>query len=100
MAKGKLPRGRPPVQIDEHKALTLAGLGLKDPAMAEALGVSLSSWMRWLREGDRREQVQIRRSGNAAGTWLAIEHEAKRGRIGAASILLRRLEMGSKKIGY
>jgi transposase len=96
------PRGRPRVEIDFKKACDAAGFGASDREIAQALGVSMSSWMRYLREDEsRRVEIQQRRSNSAVLTWKAITREAERGRIGAATMLLRRLELGHKRVsGY
>jgi hypothetical protein len=41
--------GRPKVEIDFKKACDAAGFGASDAEIAQALGVGLSSWMRYLR---------------------------------------------------
>jgi hypothetical protein len=94
--------GRPKVEIDFKKACDSAGFGASDVEIAAALNVSMSSWMRYLREDEsRRKEIQARRSNSAIQTWRAIMREAERGRIGAATMLLRRLELGHKKVsGY
>jgi hypothetical protein len=94
--------GRPKVQINFAKALEAASFGANDTEIAAALNVSLSSWMRFLREDEsRRVEIQKRRSNSAILTWKAIQKEAERGRIGAATIMLRRLELGCRKVtGY
>jgi hypothetical protein len=95
-------RGRPKVEINFAKALESAAFGANDVEIAAALGVSMSSWMRYLREDEsRRVEIQKRRSNSAILTWKAIQKEAERGRIGAATMMLRRLELGHRKIsGY
>ncbi len=95
------PRGRPKVVIDFQKALEAAGFGLNDDEIAGALGISRSSWMRYLADDEsRRAHIQVRRSNSAVATWKAISREVEKGRHGAAIMLLRRLEQGSKRIGY
>jgi hypothetical protein len=95
-------RGRPKVEINFAKALEAASIGASDVEISAALGVSPSSWARFLREDEsRRVEIQKRRSNSAILTWKAIQKEAERGRIGAATMMLRRLELGHKKVtGY
>jgi hypothetical protein len=96
MSKG---RGRPRVEIDFAKALEAAGFGLNDDEISKALGVSRSSWMRYLANDEgARAQIQVRRSNSAVATWRAITREVEKGRLGAATILLRRLERGHLKL--
>jgi hypothetical protein len=94
--------GRPKVTIDFKKACDAAGFGASDQEIAQALNVSMSSWMRYLREDEsRRVEIQQCRSNSAVLTWKAIQKEAERGRIGAATMLLRRLELGTRRVtGY
>jgi hypothetical protein len=94
--------GRPKVTIDWKLACDAASFGANDTEIAAALNVSASSWMRYLREDEsRRIEIQKRRSNSAILTWRAIQKEAERGRIGAATMLLRRLELGTRKVtGY
>ena len=93
--------GRPKVHINFKAACDAASFGCDDAGIAKSIGVSMSSWMRYLREDEsRRAEIQKRRSNSAVATWRAITAEAARGRHGAATMLLRRLEQGSKKIGY
>jgi hypothetical protein len=94
--------GRPKAEIDFKKACDAAGFGASDAEIAVACNVSLSSWMRYLAADEsRRVEIQRRRSNSAILTWRAIQKEAERGRIGAATMMLRRLELGHKKVtGY
>ena len=64
-------------------------------ASAEQLGCDILS-----ADESRRAQIQVRRSNSAVATWKAITREVEKGRHGAATVLLRRLEQGSKRIGY
>ena len=73
--------GRPKVEIDFKKACDAASFGASDAEIAVALNVSMSSWMRYLREDpSRRQEIQARRSNGAISTWKALMREAERGR--------------------
>jgi hypothetical protein len=99
MAKAGIPK----ITIDFKAACDAAGFGANDTEIAAALNVSVSSWMRYLREddGSRRKEIQARRSNSAIQTWRSIMREAERGKIGAATMMLRRLELGHKRVtGY
>ena len=88
----KLRVGRPPANVDWQQALRFAGMGMEHAEIAKALKIALPTWMRYLQEGDRREQVQIARSLNIAKTLDSMYRAAKAGKVGAASFLLNRLE--------
>lgn len=91
---GKRPGpGRPPREIDFAKALEFAGMGMDHKEICKSLGIGMSVWMRYLREGDHREQVQIRRSKGIADVLMELKrHVVENGKTSAASYLLARLE--------
>jgi orotate phosphoribosyltransferase-like protein len=90
-------RGRPRVHVDFKKACDAASFGCSDEEIAASINVSLSSWMRYLAADEsRRAEIQSRRSNSAVLAWKAVMREAERGRVAAATMLLRRLERGHK----
>ena len=88
----KRGRGRPKVHVDFYSALGYAGLGMTDEEICDAIKVSMSTWMRFLREGDHRERIQVARSNNIANTLARMMEEAMAGKTSAASYILARLE--------
>ena len=85
--------GRPKLVVDLRKAIEHAGLGMTNDEVCRALGISMASWMRWLRQDDNREKVQKARSQNIRDTLVGLKQQAiEHGKTGAASYLLGRLE--------
>jgi hypothetical protein len=99
----KRGRGRPPVKmIDKEKVWDAVRKGLIDRDICEYLGISMSTWMRFKRQPGNEAAIIEARSRGAYQVWKDIAHacsnkNGKKLNIGAATMLLRRLEKGAVK---
>ena len=84
--------GRPKVTIDWQRAIDGASAGMTDQEIAAMLKVGVRTWRRYLEEHDLYDVIRQKQAQNVAGVLASLMEQAKRGKTGAARMLLERLE--------
>ena len=91
-AAGKRGRGRPRIALNMSAILELAAEGFTNLQIQRALSIPSATWARRWREDEFRNTVNITRVSAKASVLAALKREALAGKVGAATMILRRLE--------